>query len=212
MATAAPARASERRRRRRYDDVRNRILDAAIDLFMKQGIVNTRVESITETADVAKGTFFNYFPTKEAIAGELAQRFITDVWLVSQRARTADSVRPVLAALPDVFLDAMRGSPVLCRSVLGALLLHDSLAADLTEIESSIRTHLAYILERGQEIGEIRADRAAADLAQALQQALWGSMLFWRDGADMRAAMNSVLAIFWDGVAVAGSGAPDWGV
>jgi AcrR family transcriptional regulator len=212
MATAAPARALERRRRRRYDDVRNRILDAAVDLFAQHGIVHTRVESITAAADVAKGTFFNYFPTKEAIAGELAKRLITDVWIVSQRARTADSVRPVLAALPNVFLDAMRGSSVLCRSVLGALLLHDSLAADLAEVESLVGAHLAYIVERGQEIGEIRTDRAAAELAQALQQVLWGSMLSWRDGVDMPGRMKAGLEIFWNGAAVEASGEQDWGV
>ena len=212
MATAAPARATERRRRRRYDDVRARIFDAAIELFAEHGIVNTRVESITAAADVAKGTFFNYFPTKEAIAGELAKRLVTDLWIVAQRARTADSVRPILAALPNVFVDGMRGSPVLCRSLLGALQLYDSLAADRREVEDSLRTHLAHVLERGQEIGEIRTDRAADDLAQALQHALWGAMLFWREGVDMRAAMKAALEVFWNGVAAAPSGEEDWGV
>jgi len=32
----------------------------------------TTVEEITERADVAKGTFFNYFPSKEALLGELS--------------------------------------------------------------------------------------------------------------------------------------------
>lgn len=210
MAAAAPAPSVERRRRRRYDDVRARIFDTAIDLFAQHGIVNTRVESITAAADVAKGTFFNYFPTKEAIVVELAKRLITDLWIVAQRARTADSIRPILAALPDAFLGVMRGSPVLCRSVFGALLLYDSLAAHLEEIENSTRLHLAYIIERGQEVGEIRTDRSAEDLARALQHVLWASMLSWRDGADVRGAMTAALEIFWRGIAVDDSGEPDW--
>jgi AcrR family transcriptional regulator len=208
---ASPARAFERRRRR-SNDIRDRILNAAVELFAQRGIVPTRVESITEAADVAKGTFFNYFPTKEAIAAELAKRLMTDLWIVAQRARQAESVRPIVEALPDVFFDAMHGSPVLCRSVLGSLLLNDSLASDAAEIETSTIAHLAYILERGQELGEIRTDRAAAVIALALQQALWGALVGWRDGLDIRARMRIVLEVFWNGAAVAASDVEDWGV
>src|ERR1051326_3592539 len=156
MATAALASSGERRRQRHREEVRARLLTAAADLFSRHGIANTRVETITEAADVAKGTFFNYFVSKEAVAVELAKGVLTDLWIVAQRARQADSVRPILAGLPQVLLDSLGRSPALLRSLLGVMLLHDELQRDFLEIENMARSHLAHILERGQELGEIR--------------------------------------------------------
>jgi AcrR family transcriptional regulator len=37
----------------------------------KRGIYGTRIEDITERADVGKGVFYNYFPSKEALVAAL---------------------------------------------------------------------------------------------------------------------------------------------
>ena len=60
------------RRERKKQETRQRLLECAWQLFQEGGYDDTTVEDITEAADVAKGTFFNYFPTKEALLDELA--------------------------------------------------------------------------------------------------------------------------------------------
>src|SRR5437773_891865 len=55
------------RRQRRSAEIRERLFRAALNLFAKKGFAETTVEDITEAADVGKGTFFNYFPSKEHI-------------------------------------------------------------------------------------------------------------------------------------------------
>jgi len=57
----------ERRRERTH----GRLLHAAEHLFRTQGFEATTVEEIAAAADVAKGTFFNYFASKETLLGEL---------------------------------------------------------------------------------------------------------------------------------------------
>src|SRR6202051_2183705 len=57
---------SNRRERRRVE-TRERIYRAALRIFAQRGYLDTTVEDITEAADVGKGTFFNYFPTKEHV-------------------------------------------------------------------------------------------------------------------------------------------------
>lgn len=52
---------------------KQKIVEAAIALFQENGFEKTTVQQITEKAKVAKGTYFNYFPTKEAIIEELAE-------------------------------------------------------------------------------------------------------------------------------------------
>lgn len=59
------------RRERRKARTRRALLDAALTLFAQRGIVATRLEDITATADLGKGAFYNYFDSKEALVGEL---------------------------------------------------------------------------------------------------------------------------------------------
>src|SRR5271155_3826857 len=53
------------RRARRSAATRESLFRAALDLFALRGFADTTVEDITEAADVGKGTFFNYFPSKD---------------------------------------------------------------------------------------------------------------------------------------------------
>src|SRR5262250_402214 len=55
------------RRQRRSAEIRERLFRAALALFAEKGFAETTVEDITEAADVGKGTFFNYFPSKDHI-------------------------------------------------------------------------------------------------------------------------------------------------
>ena len=61
------------RRERKKEETRRRIFDAAISLFRERGFETTTVDDITEKADVARGTFFNYFPRKEALLAYLSE-------------------------------------------------------------------------------------------------------------------------------------------
>ena len=55
------------RRERRSAELRERLFRSALQLFAQKGFAETTVEDITEAADVGKGTFFNYFPSKDHI-------------------------------------------------------------------------------------------------------------------------------------------------
>lgn len=48
-------------------ELRDRIQKTALRLFRERGFDSTSVDEIVAAADVAKGTFFNFFPTKEAV-------------------------------------------------------------------------------------------------------------------------------------------------
>lgn len=52
-------------------DTRRRILEAATRLFVQDGWVNTTTRGIAQSAGIATGTLFNYFPTKEAVVASL---------------------------------------------------------------------------------------------------------------------------------------------
>lgn len=66
---AAPSR-TERKKER----TRKQLLKVALALFFEKGIYWTKIEDITERADIGKGTFYQYFETKEALLQELLQQ------------------------------------------------------------------------------------------------------------------------------------------
>ncbi|MCP5040219.1 MAG: TetR/AcrR family transcriptional regulator [bacterium] len=64
------------RRERRKLEVRNRIIDAAVELFDRDGFAATKVSTICEGADIAHKTFFNHFPAKQDLLREIASVYL----------------------------------------------------------------------------------------------------------------------------------------
>lgn len=60
-------RAPESRRQRKKAQRRRRLFESAMALFAERGYDGTTVDDIAEAADVARATFFNYYPSKEAV-------------------------------------------------------------------------------------------------------------------------------------------------
>ncbi len=75
------------RRERRKREVHDRILEAAVDLFERQGFDATKVDEICELADVAQKTFYNHFPTKQNLFRELAEGVVAEMHAVLEDAR-----------------------------------------------------------------------------------------------------------------------------
>jgi AcrR family transcriptional regulator len=65
--TTAPEDPPRSRQDRRRARTRARLVAAAGELFARQGVDNTRINEITEEADVGFGSFYNHFASKEAI-------------------------------------------------------------------------------------------------------------------------------------------------
>jgi AcrR family transcriptional regulator len=78
-----------RTRRERKAATRQRILDAARRCFIEGGFHDTAVGSISRAAEVAHGTFYVHFPSKEAVLDELLDSFNRDF---------AERIAPVLGA------------------------------------------------------------------------------------------------------------------
>jgi AcrR family transcriptional regulator len=57
------------------EERRDELMSAAQRLFLEQGVAPTTIEEITSAADVAKGTFYLYFSSKEDVLAALGDRF-----------------------------------------------------------------------------------------------------------------------------------------
>ena len=58
---------------------RREIMDAALRVFLEKNVADTTVSDITAAAGVAKGTFYLYFDSKEALVWALKDRFVDEM-------------------------------------------------------------------------------------------------------------------------------------
>jgi AcrR family transcriptional regulator len=61
------------RRARRKAETRAKLLEAAQAVFARQGIDATRINEITEEADVGFGSFYNHFESKDAVVAAVVE-------------------------------------------------------------------------------------------------------------------------------------------
>ena len=63
-------------------EVKSALVRAGEELFRTKGFTETTIEEITGTAGVARGTFYNYFQSKEDLALEII--YDTEVFTTKQ--------------------------------------------------------------------------------------------------------------------------------
>src|SRR5699024_8973899 len=74
--------------------------DAALDLALEQGVESLTIEAISEAADVAPRTFFNYFACKEdALVSQAAEAAADLHHMLIQRPSTESPLRAVRAVI-----------------------------------------------------------------------------------------------------------------
>lgn len=76
---------NQSRMERKKANTKEKIFEVAVSLFQEKGYQNTTVDEIVDKADVAKGTFFNYFPTKSAILIHLNQKRVKELQEIIQK-------------------------------------------------------------------------------------------------------------------------------
>ncbi len=165
---------------------KQRIYAAALTLFEARGFDAVTVEEIAAAAEIAKGTFFNYFPTKEAVLLHLNEL---------QAARLdALAATPGFDALP--FAEQVRvifthlaegvvGRSDLVRILIGQTLLHRAaLGANATVIRTHFEGLLEQLAQPAQQRGELRTDVTSAETARLLVGVYFLTVLNWLESPE----------------------------
>ena len=166
------------RRERRSSKTRERLFRAAMTLFRDRGFHKTTVEDITNAADVGKGTFFNYFPSKDHILSVLAEVQTAKYGKAGELARSenaCDALRWLYHALPS----EAASSPKMVRSMFTVFLTSEAVRGFLTDGLRVARLKLEIIFREARECGEIPGHVDIRDLPYRFQQSLFGQMFLW---------------------------------
>lgn len=194
--SASPVR---NRRERKRSETRDRILHAALHLFAQKGLSATTIEEITQKADVGKGTFFNYFPSKEhvlQVAGQFQlagfQAFTQDAIAKNESPETV--LRRMVRSLAD---DPLRTPTMIQAFFLGVLGNASARKAWLDATHQFLRL-LAELFGAAQRHKKVGSGLRPQELANNLHDALLGTMLRWslEPNVKLRTMLDSTFNVF----------------
>ncbi|RAU99099.1 TetR family transcriptional regulator [Mycobacterium colombiense] len=165
-------------------EVRSRMLGAGLDLVHARGFAASGVKDITDAAGVPKGSFYAYFPSKEAFAAAILEHYWADIEARLVPILGADGpARERITRFFHALADEHETGNFLLGCLVGNLSLElggssDQVRAELVRILDRWDTAIAECVRSGQRgSGEIRADLDAEQLAAQLIEAWEGAAL-----------------------------------
>ncbi len=188
------------------EERRAQILEAALEVFARQGFHEARMDDIAQASGLSKGALYLYYKSKDAIIGALLQTLF-DVMLRRSRAieQEEGSARERILRITQRFADEVdlfsKALPVMLEFYAVAArdrVVRASLGGMLDDYSKLLTT----LLRQGIERGELRADDPEG-LAIALI-AIWeGLTLLWvtmPDKIRWREQATLAVNVFLDGL------------
>jgi AcrR family transcriptional regulator len=201
---------SPSRRQRRSADIRERLFRAALELFAKKGFAETTVEDITEAADVGKGTFFNYFPSKDHILLAFGEMQLKKLEAAIEMARQSGEPMPeFLRSLGVRMTQEPTRNPAIIRALLQAYLSTTPVREAMMDMQRRVHALHTQMIQLGQDRGEIRNDLPAAEIALVFRQTIFGTLLMWSlyGDATLHSRIEAAFNLLWTGLAPRGTAA-----
>jgi AcrR family transcriptional regulator len=191
------------RRERKKQETRLQLIKAALRLFHEHGYDATTVEQIADAADVAKGTFFNYFETKEAILPALVEWRLQELGaaLAPDQGAPASPVARIKLGLRLIASDPL-ADHTLARQVFGALAQQRQMPT--APPGQPLIGLLAGQVRQAQDAGEIRTDLDAVYLARVICALSFQQMMMWHHGYRPTAlpeVLDAAVDLLMDGIA-----------
>jgi len=205
--SSSPLPASDRRQRRSAE-TRERLFRSALELFAQKGFAETTVEDITEAADVGKGTFFNYFPSKDHILLAFGEMQLSKLESAIELSRNIGEPMPeFLRSLGVRMTQEPTRNPAIIRALLQAYLSTTPVRAAMMDLQRRVHALHTQMIQLGQERGEIRDDLPAAEIAYVFRQTIFGTLLIWSlyGDATLHSRIETAFNLLWTGLAPRGN-------
>ena len=169
-------------RPKRNDNTREKLLEQGLKLFIDQGYHATGIKEVVDLVQVPKGSFYNYFDSKEQFGAEVIRHYSR--WLIAHLAKSLNNSHDdALVSLKHFFAqeaERHQTHKVGCAiGNLGAELGASSQLCQDAMIEGleGMKQQFLPTLKRGQAQGSIRQDIPAEELADFLIDAYEGALL-----------------------------------
>lgn len=170
--------------KRDIKDLRAKLLDQGVTLLMAQGYHGTGLQELVHSVGVPKGSFYNYFESKEAFSAEVVKHYIEPFikQLDHHLQRRDINAEAALKAYFEELIEETERRNFKGGCLLGNLMgeigeTSDLCQASLRDAVHRYRDKLREGLARAQREGSFRKDMDAKDMADFLVNVWQGALL-----------------------------------
>jgi len=162
------------------ESTRERILDAALDIFSKKGYHDTRLDEIVQESHTSKGSIYFHFPNKEKLFialvdqfADLLERRVTEA--ISKEAGGMKRVRAALESVLNTFGKYRRPAKLLLVQAVG---LGNVFEKKRLEINERFARLIQTYLDEAIALGEIESADTPV-IAHAWMGAIYNVVIQW---------------------------------
>lgn len=163
---------------------RESLLNQGVVFFMNQGYHGTGLQEILDAVNVPKGSFYNYFSSKEEFGAAVIQHYI-EPFISRLSAHLEQSSSDALGAIRryfDELIVELEENQFKGGCLLGSLMGEIGSTSDVCQqsLQSAIaryRDLLQSGLAQAQQQGAVRTDKTPAEMADLLINAWQGALL-----------------------------------
>jgi TetR/AcrR family fatty acid metabolism transcriptional regulator len=177
---------------------KDKILDAALDIFSRKGFYNTKLDEIVEVSHTSKGAIYFHFPNKERLFLALVDQFADllerrVVEAIQNEDKGINRVRIAMVTILDTFGRYRRPAKILLIQAVG-------LGSTFEEKRNEINDRFAFLiqtyLDESVEIGDIEPVDTEV-VAIAWMGAIYNVVIRWVNTGepDPERILNSLLPI-----------------
>jgi len=162
------------------NSTKNRILDAALDIFSHKGFHNTRLDEIVEASHTSKGAIYFHFPNKEWLFLALVDQFADllerrVVEAIEKEEKGINRVRVAMITILDTFGRYRRPAKILLVQAAG---LGSTFEEKRSEINDRFARLIQTYLDESIETGDIQSVDTEV-IAIAWMGAIYNVVIQW---------------------------------
>ncbi|MDD2921615.1 MAG: TetR/AcrR family transcriptional regulator [Anaerolineales bacterium] len=187
------------RTQKRQKETKERIFRVAMEMFAKNSFENTTVSDITEAADIGKGTFFTYFPTKEAVFKQLGE--ITMEMMSATAEEGIKAKQPIPLVLKNTLTASAEWHEANKPITQQMVRLNVSMEPN-TPNKKRFLELLTNLIRIGQENGELNNEINVQDAALVLAAIYFTAVSVWAltENVSLRERLESAVDIVLKGL------------
>ena len=160
------------------------LLNKGVSLFWAQGYHGTGLQEILDAVNVPKGSFYNYFDSKEDFGANVIQHYIDPfvTQLASYLNNSDDDALGAIKRYFDALILELEKSGFKGGCLLGNLMgeIGDTSEACRTSLQLAVKRYrdlLQLALAKAQQQGAVRSDKSAEEMADLLINSWQGALL-----------------------------------
>jgi TetR/AcrR family transcriptional regulator, transcriptional repressor for nem operon len=166
------------------DKTRLKLLDQGVEVLLAQGYHGTGIKQVLDAVSVPKGSFYNYFDSKEDFGAEVIKHYSVRMleWMDSILKPTDGTAFSRLKTFYTEAIRSCENNGMRCGCLLGNLGAElggrsDVCCVAMNEAVAGVRLRLCNVVHEAQREGTVRLDLPPEELAEFMFDAWQGALV-----------------------------------